>query len=98
MFLTRLFDTEIHVTDIYCDNQSCNKVPENPVFHDKSKHMEITYHYIQDMVQKGVVKLQYVPREEQVADVFTKPLSHVKFEYFRDNISVVQKDLPSKKG
>ena len=59
------------------------------MFHDKSKHIEIKYHYIWDMVQRGAIKLQYVPTEEQVADVLTKPLSHVKFEYFRDKLSVV---------
>ena len=41
------------------------------------------------MVQKGVVKLKYVPTEEQVADVLTKPLSRVKFEYFRDKLGIV---------
>ena len=55
---------------------------ENLVFHDKSKHIEVRYQYIQDMVHKGVVNIKYVPIEEQVADVLTKPLSHVKFEYF----------------
>ena len=59
--LTGLFDAEMDATDIYCDNQSCIKLSENPVFHDKSKHIEIKYHYIRDMVEKGVVQLQYVP-------------------------------------
>ena len=77
-----LFDAEIDVTDILCDNQSCIKMEENPVFHDKMKHIEVIYHYIQDMVHKGAVKLKHVPTEEQVADVLTKPLDHVKFEYF----------------
>jgi hypothetical protein len=62
---------------------------ENPVFHDKSKNIEIRYHYIHDMVQRGVVKLQYVGTYEQVADVLTKPLSCVKFEYFQDKLGVV---------
>ena len=52
----------------------------NPILHDKSKHIEIKYHFIWDMVQKGDVKLKYVPTEEQVADVLTKPLAYVKFE------------------
>ena len=69
----------------------------NPVFHDKLKHIEIKYRYIWDMVQRGAVKLQYVPTKEQVVDVLTKPLSHIKFEYFRDNIGVDLKDLPRKK-
>jgi hypothetical protein len=81
---------------IFCDNQSCIKMTKNPMFHDKTKHIEIRYHYIHDMVQKGVVKLQYVGTDEQVADVLTKPLSHVKFEYFRDKLGVVRKDFPRK--
>jgi hypothetical protein len=48
------------------------------------------------MAQRGVVKLQYVGTNEQVADVLTKPLSCVKFEYFRDKLGVVRKDLPRK--
>jgi len=53
---------------------------ENLVFHDKSKHIKVRYHYIRDMVQRGVVNLQYVGTYEQVVDVLTKPLSCVKFE------------------
>jgi hypothetical protein len=66
------------------------------VFHDKSKHIEIRYHYIRDMVQKGAIKLQHVGTNEHVADVLTKPLSQVKFEHFLDKLGVVRKDLPRK--
>ena len=64
------------------------------MFHDNSKHIEIRYFYIRDMVQKGSIKLQYVSTDEQVADALTKPLSRVKFEYFRDKLGVVRKDFP----
>jgi hypothetical protein len=80
--LTGLFNLEMEATVILCDKQSCIKMTENPVFHDKSKHIEIRYHYICDMVQRGSIKLQYVSTDERVADVFTKPLSRVKFEHF----------------
>jgi hypothetical protein len=73
------------------------KLSEKPVFHDRSKHIEIRYHYIRDMVQKGAVKLQYVATDEQTTDVLTKPLSREKFVYFRDKLGVVQKDFPSKR-
>ena len=52
-----LFDLQLDASCIYCDNQSCVKLSKNPVFHDKSKHIKIKYHYIRDMVQRGVVKL-----------------------------------------
>ena len=48
------------------------------------------------MVQKGAIKLQYVSTNEQVANVLTKPLSRVKFEYFCDKLGVVIKDFPRK--
>jgi hypothetical protein len=92
--LTGLFDLEMRATAILCDNQSCIKMTENPVFHDRSKHIEIHYHFIRDMVQRGALKLQYISTDEQVADVMTKPLSRVKFEHFRDKLGIVRKDLP----
>jgi hypothetical protein len=72
------------------------KLSENWVFHDKSKHIKIRYHYIRDMVHKGVVKLHYVATDEHITNVLTKLLSRVKFEYFRDKLGVVQKDVPHK--
>ena len=71
------------MTVINCDNQSCIKLTENLVFHDKSKHIEMKYHYIRDMVQKGVIKLQYVATDMQVVDILTKPLPLKSFARFR---------------
>jgi hypothetical protein len=62
--LIGLFDLEMDATMILCDNQSCIKMTMNLVFHDKTKHIEIWYHYNCDLVQKGVVKLQYVGTDE----------------------------------
>ena len=73
------------------------KLSENPVFHDKSKPMKIKYHYIRDMVQRGAVKLQYVATEEHIADVLTKPLARLKFEYFREKLGVLQIEVSSKR-
>ena len=67
---------------------------ENPVFHDKSKHIEIKYHYIRDMVQR--VKCREIKYHKQIADVLTKPLARVKFEYFREKLGVLQIEVPSK--
>ena len=88
--LAHLFGDVLETTVIRCDNQSCVKLFENPVFHDRSKHIEMRYHYLRDMVQKGAISLQYIPIEEQIVDVFTKPLTAVKFLYFRDNIGMAE--------
>ena len=52
-----IFDLYLDATCIYCNNQSYVKLSENPMFHDKSKHIDIKYHYIGDMVERGAVKL-----------------------------------------
>jgi hypothetical protein len=88
--LTDLFDHEMDPTTIHCDNQSCVKLSENPVFHDKSKHIEIKYHYIRDMVQRKTVHVQYLSTHEQIADIFTKPLAKTKFEYFRKKLGLME--------
>jgi hypothetical protein len=88
--LVALFDQELEPTIIHCDNQSGIKLSENPVFHDRSKHIDIRYHFIRDCVQRGAVQLQYVPTDEQVADILTKALMKGKFVYFRDKMGIVE--------
>jgi hypothetical protein len=88
--LIDLFDYEMDPTTIHCDKQSCLKISENPVFHDRSKHIEIKYHYIRDMVQRKTIHVQYLITHEQIAYIFTKPLPKTKFEYFRETLSLVE--------
>ena len=88
--LANLFGHDMDSTVIHCDNQSCVKLLENPVFHDKSKHIEIKYHYIRYMVQRKEIHVQYLSTHEQVANVFTKPLAKTKFEYFRERFGLVE--------
>jgi hypothetical protein len=76
-------------TVIYCDNQSCIKLLENPVFHDRSKNIEIRYHFIQDRIQKGVMKLHYISIDEKVPYILTKPLFKGILLFFRDKLGVV---------
>jgi hypothetical protein len=60
------------------------------VFHERSKHIEIKYYFIRDKVQEGEVNLQYIPIDEQTIDILTKPLSRIKFSYFRDKMGIVE--------
>jgi len=55
--MSRLFQERLETIVIHCDNQSCLKLTENPVFHDRSKHIEMKYHFIRDMVQRRTIKL-----------------------------------------
>jgi hypothetical protein len=76
-------------TTIHCDNTSTISLSKNPVQHSKSKHIPIKYHYLRDQAENKNIKLEYVPTQEQVADIFTKPLSRDVFEYLRQKLGVI---------
>ena len=67
---------------IMIDNQGTMNLTRNPVHHQRSKHIDIKYHFIRSEVQEGQINLEYVPSEENVADVFTKPASKIKLDNF----------------
>jgi hypothetical protein len=74
-----LFGDKLETTVVHYDNKSCIKLTENRVFHNRSKHIDMRYHYIQDLVQRKTVKLQYISMSEQVADILTKTLTPRRF-------------------
>ena len=65
--LSDMFDGKLDSTIIHCENQSCNKLSENLVFHDRSKHIEMEYHFMKYLVMRGTLKLQYIRTDEQIA-------------------------------
>ena len=67
---------------LYVDNQGAIALAKNPVQHQRSKHIDIKYHFVRLEVQKGVLQLEYVPSEDNVADVFTKPVTRVRLNKF----------------
>ena len=90
--LVSLFSSHLDPTVIHCDNHSRIKLSINPAFHDRSKHIDIWYHHIRDCVQQNIMLLQYIPKEDQDADILMKELTRSKFEYHRGRIGV--KDNP----
>jgi len=79
---SELFGFTLVTNVILCDNQGGIHLSENPIFHDRFKHIDIRYHYIQDMVQQGAIRLQHIGTDEQLTDILTKPLGKVKFLNF----------------
>ena len=74
---------------VYCDNFSAIDISKNSVQHSKTKHIEIRYHFIRDLVERKIVTLEYIPIERQNADIFTKPLDRSKFEILHQVIGVI---------
>ena len=85
-----LLKKRMELTKILCDNQSCIKLSENHVFHDRSKHIDIRCHFIRDYVQRGDVQLKYIPTGKQVVDILTKALGNIKFTYIREKKVMVE--------
>ena len=64
------------------DNQGAIALAKNPVHHQRSKHIDIKYHFIRSQVEDGSVQLMYVPTSNNVADIFTKALPKQKLNNF----------------
>ena len=64
---------------IYCDNQSAISMTGNPVHHSLTKHISIRYHFIRDHLMEETIELHFVPTDQQLADIFTKPLAEAVF-------------------
>ena len=75
-------------TTIFADNQAAIAISHNLVFHGKTKHFNIKLFFLREVQKDGSVVLVYYKTEDQVADLFTKPLPTSKFEYLRQKIGV----------
>jgi len=74
---------------LYCDNQSAIRLAKNPEFHQRTKHIDVKYHFIREQIEKGVISLEFVGTEDQLADLFTKPLEGVRFQNLRERIGMI---------
>ena len=83
---------------IWCDNVGAKQLAANPVFHSRTKNIEIDIHYIRDKVLSKEIEVRYIPTEEQIADILTKPLTISQFNKIKDKLAVVHSPHHSLRG
>nr|GEY25341.1 hypothetical protein [Tanacetum cinerariifolium] len=75
------YDIRLDNIPIMCENKGAINISKNPVQHSKTKHIEIRHHFLRDNVQKGNISIEKVASEDNIADIFTKPLKSEVFNY-----------------
>ena len=75
---------------LWCDNLGATYLSANPVFHARTKHIEIDFHFVRERVAKKQLQIQFVHSRDQIADGFTKPLPTRSFEDFKHNLNLMK--------
>jgi len=73
---------------LWCDNLGATFLSANPVFHARTKHVEVDYHFVRDRVAKKEIQVRFISSKDQLADVLTKPLPLVSFVFFPSKLRV----------
>eukprot|EP00253_Pinus_taeda_P022507 PITA_22507 len=83
-------ETQQTPTVIRCGNQSTIKLAKNPIYHARTKHIDTQHHFVREKLQSKEIDFSYCNTNENLADIFTKPLGKAKFEMCRSKLRVVE--------
>lgn len=86
--LKQIEGTQSKGVKVFCDNTSTIKLTKNPVFHGRSKHINVRFHFLRDLTNDGTLIMEHCGSDDQLADIMTKPLRLEQFEKLRRLLGV----------
>jgi hypothetical protein len=86
--LAKMLGTTTDVAELRINNKSAIALCKNPIFHDWSKHIGVRYHYSRKCANEGHLTVTYTATSEQLTDILTKALGHVRFHELRIKIGI----------
>jgi hypothetical protein len=83
------FGYNLNKVPLLCDNESAIRLTDNPVEHSRTKHIDIRHHFLRDHQQRGDINIYHISIENQLIDIFTKPLDEKRFCRLRSELNVL---------
>nr|CAN63068.1 hypothetical protein VITISV_007582 [Vitis vinifera] len=80
---------------LICDNQAALHIASNPVFHERTKHIKVDYHFIREKIASGCVATSFVNSNDQLADIFTKSLRGPRIKYICNKLGAYDVYAPA---